>query len=315
MQQTNGIPQTIIDRFGADATAKRLDIEDTRELKLGGRVRFCPARQFRKHAEIVFKCLGLWRRGYREYLNPIIRENEFAVSGSDPRLDGFSILHISDLHLDLDPAFPPVLLGKIRAVAGRYDAVAITGDIHNLTVHTDGAALGAMRSLMPAFTAPVYVALGNHDSLRDVPVLEEMGIRVLLNESVALDKKNGAAIRLAGIDDANVFKTHDLAKALPPTAAPRPCSILLTHSPCVYKEAAAAGADIILAGHTHGGQICFPNGRSVIRRANGAHRPVWSGHWRVGESQGWTSYGVGACGLPIRINCPGEIVLHKLRVK
>ena len=311
------IPTPIIDRFGAEAARSRLHREDNRELILGGRVRFCPMRQLRFLAKIFFTCIGIWRRGRREYLNPVIRENEFFVPRLDPRLDGFTILHLSDLHIDLDPAFPAILRERIESVAGRYDCAVITGDINDLTVHTAEKAMGAMRVLFPAFTAPVYVSLGNHDSLRDVQPLEEAGYRVLINESVVLGK-NGAALRLAGIDDANIFKTHDLRKAVPPDNGLT--TVLLSHPPTVRHEAAAAGIDIVLSGHTHGGQICLTESgfsflslfRIFLFKAK-TDPKAWRDYWREGETQGWTSRGTGAGGVPIRLNCPGELILHKLR--
>ncbi|MCL1910162.1 MAG: metallophosphoesterase, partial [Kiritimatiellaeota bacterium] len=259
------IPASVVERIGgAEVANARLHIEDNRELVLGGRVRICPMRQLRFAAKIFFMCIGIWWRGRREFRNPVIRENEFAVPGLDPRLNGFTLLHLSDLHIDLDPAFPAILRERIASVAGRYDAAVITGDINDLTVHTTEKALREMRDLLPAFSAPVYIALGNHDSLRDVQPLEEAGYRVLLNESVLLEK-NGATLRLAGIDDANIFKTHDIEKALEIKDGKSDGSgdpshiktILLSHPPAIRHEAAAAGVDIVLSGHTHGGQICL----------------------------------------------------------
>ena len=153
--------------------------------------------------------------------------------------------------------------------------------------------------------------LGNHDSLRDVPVLERMGVKMLLNESVLI-QRNGAALRLVGIDDPNIFRTHDLDKALGSSHRRADVTILLSHAPCIHREAAARGVDIVLCGHTHGGQICLPNGYTPRIHKDGGARHVQKGLWRDGSTQGWTSSGTGACGIPVRINCPPEILLHRL---
>jgi len=319
MQEITGVPESVARRFGEEAARARVEREDKRELVLNGRVRWCPMRQFRWCAKIFIMCIGLWRRGRREFLNPVIRENTFAIPDLDPRLDGFTVLHLSDLHIDLDPAFPDILRQRFDALAGRYHAAVITGDINDLTVHDDDTAVRAVNALFSSFTAPVYIALGNHDSLRDVAPLEAAGYRVLLNESVILHH-NGAPIRLAGVDDSNICQTHNLEKALSQVQAPT--TILLSHPPTIRAEAAAAGIDIVLSGHTHGGQICLTKGGlsllglvRIFLFKTKTDKSTWRDYWRDGKTQGWTSRGTGAGGIPIRVNCPGELILHKLRIE
>lgn len=295
-------------RMGKHLFVKRLHKEDTRELKLGGRVRFCPMRLFKGVLTAAFKASGLWNHGYRQFMNPMIRDHEFHLKDLDPRLNGLTILHLSDLHLDLDTHLTPILFEKIKDL--KYDFAVITGDFNNFTVHMDGTALKEMKSLVAAFSAPIFGVLGNHDSLRDIPALESMGVRMLVNESVTL-VHHGAKLLLAGIDDPNIFGTHDLAKALQTTYTPL-LSVLLSHSPSIHHEAAEQGVDIVLCGHTHGGQICLPGGRIILRHIDRGPRHVQKGHWIDGRTQGWTSSGTGSCGIPVRINCPPEIVLHHI---
>ncbi len=295
-------------RMGKHLFSKRLHKEDTRELKLSGHVRLCPMRFFKGIMTLAFKASGLWNYGYRQFMNPIVRENEFRIKGLDSRLSGLTILHLSDLHLDLDTHLTPVLFEKIKNL--KYDFAVITGDFNNFTVHRDGTALTEMKNLVAAFTTPIFGVLGNHDSLRDIPSLESMGIRMLLNEST-LVTHHGAELLLAGIDDPNIFRTHNMGKALQTTAKPT-LSVLLSHSPSIHREAAEHGVGIVLCGHTHGGQICLPGGRIILRHIDRGPRHVQKGHWRDGDTQGWTSSGTGSCGVPVRINCPPEIVLHHL---
>ncbi len=105
-----------------------------------------------------------------------------------------------------------------------------------------------------------------------VPGLEEMGIRMLLNECEPISRSN-QAIYLAGIDDAHYYRVDNIEKAA--TAIPdNGCSILLSHTPEVYLQAAHAGFNLLLSGHTHGGQICLPDRfRSLFIRSC---RGIWA---------------------------------------
>jgi len=103
---------------------------------------------------------------------------------------------------------------------------------------------------------PVYGVLGNHDTIRMVPDLEAMGIRMLLNECEPIERE-AATIYLAGIDDAHFYRVDNIEKA--GSRIPHDVfSILLSHTPEIYRQAAYAGFDLLLSGHTHGGQICLP---------------------------------------------------------
>ena len=110
-----------------------------------------------------------------------------------------------------------------------------------------------------------------------VPDLEALGIRMLLNECVAIDRGR-ASIYLAGVDDAHFYRADNIEKA----AADIPhgtVSVLLSHTPEIYRQAAHAGFDLMLSGHTHGGQICLPGGIPILLeadlpRAFGAGAPV-----------------------------------------
>ena len=142
-----------------------------------------------------------------------------------------------------------------------------------------------------------------------VPGLEEMGIRMLLNECERIERR-GAHIYLAGIDDAHFYRADNIEKAASgiPTDA---FSILLSHTPEIYRQAAHADFNLLLCGHTHGGQICLPGGipitlDSVLPRHMGA------GAWTYHDMLGYTTAGAGSSIVPVRFNCPPEITLHHL---
>src|SRR5216684_1671382 len=137
-----------------------------------------------------------------------------------------------------------------------------------------------------------------------------MGIRMLLNECETISRGD-EAIYLAGIDDAHYYRVDNIEKA----ASEIPddgLSILLSHTPEIYRQAAHAGFDLLLSGHTHGGQICLP-GSIPITLDSVLPRRMGAGAWRYRNMIGYTSVGVGSCIVPVRINCPPEIALHHLR--
>jgi predicted MPP superfamily phosphohydrolase len=140
--------------------------------------------------------------------------------------------------------------------------------------------------------------------------LEDMGIRVLLNESEEITR-GAERIFLGGIDDAHFFRSGDIARAasaIPPDAF----SILLSHTPEVFREAAKAGFKVLFSGHTHGGQICLPGSIPITLDAR-LPRRFGAGAWQHREMHGYTSVGAGTSVIPVRFNCPAEITLHELR--
>jgi len=182
-----------------------------------------------------------------------------------------------------------------------------TGDYRYRTFGPMDAALAGMQTVLRAIQRPAYAVLGNHDSLRMVPALERLGVRVLLNE--AAEARPG--LHLVGVDDPHYFRADNLEKAcasLPDDAA----SVLLCHSPELYRQAAHCGLGLMLCGHTHGGQICLPGGVALTYNAR-CPRRLGRGAWRYHGLQGYTSPGAGACVVDARFNCPPEITLHELR--
>src|SRR6202008_4205902 len=142
-----------------------------------------------------------------------------------------------------------------------------------------------------------------------VPDLEGLGIRMLLNECVSISRHN-EQIYLAGIDDANFYRVDSIEQA--PSSIP-PCSftILLSHTPEVYRHAAHAGFDLLLSGHTHGGQICLP-GSIPVTLDSVLPRKFGAGAWTYHEMARYPPVGVGSSIVTVRINCLPEITLHRL---
>ena len=154
------------------------------------------------------------------------------------------------------------------------------------------------------------MTLGNHDTIRMVPGMEALAINVLINEAASLRRRNDSLI-LAGIDDAHTYRTHDLDK-LKAAVGPEACAILLSHTPEPYRKAAHVGFSLMLSGHTHGGQICLPGGLPLFTDS-GAPRALARGPWRYRGMVGYTSVGCGSSLIDVRLNCPPEVTLHRLR--
>jgi uncharacterized protein len=140
--------------------------------------------------------------------------------------------------------------------------------------------------------------------------MEDLGIRMLMNECEEL-VRGSDRIYLSGIDDAHLYRSHNIEKAASPVPDDA-FSILLSHTPEVYRQAAHAGFDLLLAGHTHGGQICLPGGIPLTLDAV-LPRRLGRGAWTYRGMAGYTSVGVGSCVEPVRLNCPPAITLHRLQ--
>lgn len=252
--------------------------------------------------------VGAHGRGRRNALRIQLRENEVPLALLPPTFDGFTLLHLSDLHLDMNPQLVDRLVERVRDL--RHDVCVLTGDFRYRTFGPFAGALAALGRLRPHLGERVYAVLGNHDSIRMVPGIEALDIRVLMNESEPI-RRGEAAIYLAGIDDAHYFGTHSLHRAahdIPDDA----CAVLLSHTPEPYRHAAHADFSLMLCGHTHGGQICLPGGVPIITDSD-APRRYARGPWRYRDLVGYTSVGCGSSIVDVRLNCRPEVTLHRLR--
>jgi len=255
----------------------------------------------------MLRLTGLYGRGLRNAERVEVRHNEVRSGLLPPSFDGFTILHISDTHVDMSQSAMSRLIELVGDL--HYDICVLTGDYRGKTFGPFEAALEGMARVRSHLKDPVFGVLGNHDTIRMVPGLEQMGIRVLLNESEAI-ARGSERIHLAGIDDAHFYRVDNIEKA----AARIPhgeFAILLSHTPEIYRQAAHAGFRLLLSGHTHGGQICLP-GSIPITLDSSLPRRLGAGAWTYHDMAGYTSVGAGACIVPVRLNCPPEITLHRL---
>jgi len=259
-----------------------------------------------------FKMTGLYRVGLRNALAPRLEERHFDFADLPPRFDGFKIMLLTDLHLDGIPELTATVIELVRDQ--EVDLCLLGGDIRMETYGTMRPALRHLKRLMAAVRSRhgIFAVLGNHDCIEMVPDCEDCGVVMLINESWRIDL-DGAAIWLAGVDDPHYYRTHDPAlacKKIPPGAF----TIFLAHSPEAAAEAAPLRPQLYLCGHTHGGQIRLP-GRGPLFTNSRSPRYMAEGCWQLEDMRGYTSRGVGASGVPLRFNCPGEVTLITLRHK
>ncbi len=224
-------------------------------------------------------------------------------------LDGFRIVQLSDIHHS-----PFTSRGQIeRAVATanslQPDIVALTGDY--ISKEREYAApcaelLGRLRA-----RHGVYAVLGNHDHWTDAALITDLfraeGMTVLVNQGMRFEK-NGSAFWLAGVDDTMVG-LEDLPLALAGSQVDE-FKLLLAHNPVILRRAARAGVDLVLSGHTHGGQVSLRSDRSASGRPR---RRLLKGLARQGETQIYVTRGLGTVVLPVRFGCPPEVSLLELR--
>ena len=220
-------------------------------------------------------------------------------------LDRLRIVHLSDLHLG--PLTSAAQLRRAIDTANSLepDIVALTGDYISNERHYAAPCAEIVGKLRAR--CGVYAVLGNHDHWTDAALITDLfraeGIKVLINEGMRFEK-DGAAFWLAGVNDTMVG-LEDISLALA-GSSDNEMKLLLAHNPIVLRRAARAGVDLVLSGHTHGGQVALRADRSRTRRR------VMNGLARQDDTQIYVTRGLGTVVLPIRYGCPPEVSLLEL---
>jgi uncharacterized protein len=253
--------------------------------------------------------IGQYERGVQNANALVLRELELRFAHLPQAFDGFSILHVSDPHFDGMSGIEQRILERLERCV--FDLCVLTGD-YRMALHGPiEPAMTALQRLVSGLRTRdgVIGVLGNHDSVHMVAPMEDMGIRMLVNEAIVLERR-AQRLQLIGTDDVHYYRTDQALGAL--QAASEAFTVVLVHSPELCEAAAAAGAALYLCGHTHAGQICLPGGFPIIRQltaGRGYYRGVW---WHRGM-RGVTSAGVGTSGIPVRFNTRPELLAITLR--
>jgi predicted MPP superfamily phosphohydrolase len=224
-------------------------------------------------------------------------------------LDGFRIVQLSDIHHSPFTSRDQIERAVETANNLQPDIVALTGDY----VSKERAFAAPCAELLGTLRARhgVYAVLGNHDHWTDAALITDLfraeGITMLVNQGMRFEKQ-GAAFWLAGVDDTMVG-LEDLSLALAGSRDDE-LKLLLAHNPIILRRAARAGVDLVLSGHTHGGQVSWRSERSASGRPR---RRLLKGLARQGETQIYVTRGLGTVVLPVRFGCPPEVSLLELR--
>jgi predicted MPP superfamily phosphohydrolase len=299
-------------RLGPVYARQRLGIETDHEAQVFGQGLnfFHPENWYATPSLIraALKATGLYWRGSRNAERVQVRHNDVRSERLPRGFDGFTLLQISDPHVEMNEG---AIRRAIELLPGlTYDICVLTGDYRAGTAGPFEGALAGLAALCAHVKGPIYGVLGNHDTIRMVPGLEDIGIKMLLNECEVISRADDR-IYLAGIDDAHFFRVDNIEKAAS-TIPGGAFSILLSHTPEIYRQAAHAGFALILSGHTHGGQLCLP-GSIAITLDSVLPRRMGAGAWIYHTMAGYTSVGLGSSIVAARLNCPPEITLHHLR--
>ncbi len=239
----------------------------------------------------------------------------FQFDNLSPALKGLRILHLSDIHLQHYVTLSDLEDILTEATTLSPDLVLLTGD------HADDLRLLPDALAMIAQTKPrlgSYAVLGNHEYFRGIAevrsIFDASEIPLFVNESVELEI-DGSTVTVGGIDDprrmrniAPEYFSNNLTAAFG-SSIESDFSILMSHRPDAFDEAARRGVNLTLAGHTHGGQIGF-DGRSVLEGTL-PNRYLWGRYERDG-AQLYTSCGAGHW-FPFRLGCPAEAPIIELR--
>jgi predicted MPP superfamily phosphohydrolase len=295
-------------RLGRVHAQQRLGIENEHEAQIFGQgLNFFHFENLTASHVLIRAFLmatGLYWRGLKNAKQVCVTHNIIRSLRLPTAFQGYTMLQISDPHVDMNLE----VMQQIESLIDRlhYDVCVLTGDYRGKTFGSIEGTLQAMTYLRDALKGPVYGVLGNHDTIAMVPAFEAMGIRMLLNEKDTLEHGH-QRIHLAGID-AHFYQVDNIEKAAT-GIPPNEFSILISHTPEIYRHAAHADFDVLISGHTHGGQICLPGGVPLTLDSN-LPRRMGAGPWSYHGMIGYTSKGAGSSVVPVRFNCPPEITLH-----
>lgn len=234
---------------------------------------------------------------------PVVREITVPIKKLPAQLSGFSIVHLSDIHLESYKS-KKTIGSIVDTVNGlKPDLVAITGDLIDSNICEDAAFCEHLERLNATYG--VLAVTGNHEFYAGLDIFNELAsrsnIKILRNEHVTV----AGSLQVVGVDDdeARRFGAEgpDLETALKGCDLTKPV-ILLYHRPDNFAAAAAKGVDLQLCGHTHGGQI--PPMDLLVW----LYYKYPGGLFKKDDSFIYTSYGTGYWGPPMRFLSRNEIV-------
>lgn len=246
-----------------------------------------------------------------------VEEHTIRLARLPDAFRGMRIVQISDFHYAeyTEAHFLERVVKEVNRL--KPDLVALTGDFISfgpLPYSYARRHAPACAAILSQIECPLrYAVMGNHDSVVGpkyvMEPLKEHGIPTLLNASVALERE-GQRLWLAGLGSACLGAAHP-ERAIPKAAlADKEAIIVMAHEPDILPQVSRYNADLMLSGHTHGGQIRLPFLPPLALPDFG--RVYIEGLFQHGPTQLYVNRGIGAVGVPFRLNCPPEITVLTL---
>lgn len=250
---------------------------------------------------------------YHETKMVVLSEIDVSIKDLPAGLDGFTILHLSDLH---GATFGKDQDRLIKMLKNRhFDLVAITGDM--VDARDPDIQPGITLAAKMATLAPVYFVNGNHELAgRCWPELraglQERKVEVLENRTVSINR-GGATVLLSGLN--YPWRKAGLSSLSPGvfTPCPQVVHVLLAHDPAIFKEAAEKKIDLVLSGHTHGGQVCLPFIGALFNPDGKLLPNCAAGIFQQGKTTLYVNRGLGTSILPLRFMARPEMALIRFR--
>ncbi len=289
-----------------------------RSLPTQPRPRTLTRRTFIAGSLTAASALALYSNEFARH-NLEIAERTFFIRNLPPAFDSFRIVQFSDIHLEqyTEDFFLKEVIARVNAL--KADLVLVTGDFVSrgpLSVDYSLASAARCGELLSTLTCPQrFGILGNHDVVVGARVvrdhMEDNGLPLLVNQYTRIEH-NGQHIFLGGLDDFS-GGSPDLTQGMP--ASPDAPVIVMVHEPDyainIVNHRRGELVDLVLSGHTHGGQVRIPGLRPLALPPWGKIFP--EGHYLLDGLQLYVNRGIGTVGIPLRLNCPPEITVATLK--
>lgn len=262
---------------------------------------------------MLFFLYGLYEAGRLR-----LKKIELFYDDIPDEFDGFRILHITDIHSIGYGRLEKKICSLIRNHS--FDMAAFTGDYMIKNHSRASKVIEVVKRIIFNISAPsgVYGIRGNHEKNKFIRQLARNTSLTMLMESAVEIKRGESSIWIAGVNRIHPLKNSKGEKSINqalsaiPDKKSEPFIILLAHTPDYIYLAEKRDVSLVLAGDTHGGQICLPYIGPLRNKAK-ANKILYQGLHRFGRTNIYISNGVGTTGLPIRINCRPEIAVITLR--
>ena len=249
-----------------------------------------------------------------ERLDFRVQELDVPLPGLPLDLDGLRILQLSDIHLSAFLRESELARVIDMALELRPHVAVVTGDL----ISSRGDPLDAcIRQLARVKSdAGTFACMGNHERYaraerHAAEAGARAGIRFLRGQAQTLRFGN-SLLNLAGVDYQSLADRKNYLRGAERLVIPGAVNVLLSHNPDVFPVAARQGYNLLLAGHTHGGQVTVEILDQSINPAR-FFTPYVYGLFRAGRSAAYVTRGIGTIGIPARIGAPPEISVLRLR--